>query len=591
MAPARAGGWTPPRPRHGTSASRRGRSPAGGTIWRPPTRPRRPGRPRPAASPSAPDSRGRDRHGRTVDRREQAELDARRIALRGRRDRAGRGVGQSSGRGTSPNCFAITTEIRWIPSAVRTSTRYWPASHGASTEASSTSGIANQQWRAGRAPGRRSGLRRSIRARCSVEPPEPHGPRLDTGRDRDAERRDVGATPWSRRPRRRRTDRSRSASRARDSGGAVGAPGIARDPCRTRRTAVTPHASCGERRSSTAVQSGPACGRSRRSGRASGSATVPRRRPRPGRRPVPASSGPIPMAWRWRATIATATTTAPITAGSTLRRRRSSLMGSNSTLTHLSWHGFRISAPGAPRQPLGSRSTWPPGPVRPRTISVMGSSVGQQYLLLADISGYTSFVVGVEEAHGVDFSDGIPPGYELLGALLDCGHVGRQARVQRSPSSKAMPSSRWRRPTPSTATATRSSTSSRPSIEPFTMRRTEAQPKEDHICAACCGRRQPRPQDGRPPRPGRPPDGRDAQRAARPCRERRAPSPEERHPGADRTAAVPVHLRCGGRTASASRTSASSTASRMRTSGRSRVAIVDLGGRADRSRIVSRRAG
>ena len=49
----------------------------------------------------------------------------------------------------------------------------------------------------------------------------------------------------------------------------------------------------------------------------------------------------------------------------------------------------------------------------------MGSSVGQEYLLLADISGYTSFVVGVEDAHGVDFSDGIPPGYELLGALLD----------------------------------------------------------------------------------------------------------------------------------------------------------------------------
>src|SRR4051794_38825583 len=49
----------------------------------------------------------------------------------------------------------------------------------------------------------------------------------------------------------------------------------------------------------------------------------------------------------------------------------------------------------------------------------MSASVGERYLLLADISGYTSFVVGVEEAHGVDFSDGIPPGYELLGALLD----------------------------------------------------------------------------------------------------------------------------------------------------------------------------
>lgn len=44
---------------------------------------------------------------------------------------------------------------------------------------------------------------------------------------------------------------------------------------------------------------------------------------------------------------------------------------------------------------------------------------GQRYLLLADISGYTAFLNGVEQAHGVDFSSGIPAGYEVLGALLD----------------------------------------------------------------------------------------------------------------------------------------------------------------------------
>ena len=44
---------------------------------------------------------------------------------------------------------------------------------------------------------------------------------------------------------------------------------------------------------------------------------------------------------------------------------------------------------------------------------------GQRYLLLADISGYTSFLNGVERAHGVDFSNGLPAGYEVLGALLD----------------------------------------------------------------------------------------------------------------------------------------------------------------------------
>jgi hypothetical protein len=43
---------------------------------------------------------------------------------------------------------------------------------------------------------------------------------------------------------------------------------------------------------------------------------------------------------------------------------------------------------------------------------------GERYLLLADISGYTGFMAGVEEAHGVDFSGGIPAGYSVLGDLL-----------------------------------------------------------------------------------------------------------------------------------------------------------------------------
>jgi class 3 adenylate cyclase len=41
------------------------------------------------------------------------------------------------------------------------------------------------------------------------------------------------------------------------------------------------------------------------------------------------------------------------------------------------------------------------------------------YLLLADISGYTGFMSTVGDAHGVDFSEGIPPGFELMGELLD----------------------------------------------------------------------------------------------------------------------------------------------------------------------------
>ena len=43
----------------------------------------------------------------------------------------------------------------------------------------------------------------------------------------------------------------------------------------------------------------------------------------------------------------------------------------------------------------------------------------QRYLLLADISGYTSFLNGVERAHVVDLSGEMPAGYEILGELLD----------------------------------------------------------------------------------------------------------------------------------------------------------------------------
>ena len=44
---------------------------------------------------------------------------------------------------------------------------------------------------------------------------------------------------------------------------------------------------------------------------------------------------------------------------------------------------------------------------------------GEWYLLLADISGYTGFMAGVELEHGIDFGAGIPAAYSVLGALLD----------------------------------------------------------------------------------------------------------------------------------------------------------------------------
>ncbi len=47
------------------------------------------------------------------------------------------------------------------------------------------------------------------------------------------------------------------------------------------------------------------------------------------------------------------------------------------------------------------------------------ASASEQYFLLADLSGYTRFLASVERAHGVDFSLGVPAGYEILAALLD----------------------------------------------------------------------------------------------------------------------------------------------------------------------------
>lgn len=54
------------------------------------------------------------------------------------------------------------------------------------------------------------------------------------------------------------------------------------------------------------------------------------------------------------------------------------------------------------------------------------SAAGDRYLLLADISGYTAFMASVEQAHGVDFSGGIPAGFAVLGELLDAVIEGVQ---------------------------------------------------------------------------------------------------------------------------------------------------------------------
>ena len=57
-------------------------------------------------------------------------------------------------------------------------------------------------------------------------------------------------------------------------------------------------------------------------------------------------------------------------------------------------------------------------------------AAGERYLLIADISGFTGFMASVEEAHGVDFSGGIPTAYSLLGALLDSVATGVEPDFQ-----------------------------------------------------------------------------------------------------------------------------------------------------------------
>ena len=47
------------------------------------------------------------------------------------------------------------------------------------------------------------------------------------------------------------------------------------------------------------------------------------------------------------------------------------------------------------------------------------ADAGDRYFLLADISGYTGFLGLVAEQHGEDFSNGLPAGYKVLGALID----------------------------------------------------------------------------------------------------------------------------------------------------------------------------
>lgn len=109
---------------------------------------------------------------------------------------------------------------------------------------------------------------------------------------------------------------------------------------------------------------------------------------------------------------------------------------------------------------------------------------GQRYLLLADISGYTAFMTGVEQEHGLDFSAGIPAAYPILAALLDSIIRGIEpdftlVKLEGDAVFAAAPATRLDgqgdRVVDEIGTMYRA----------FVDSRTRAIPSSDHVCTAC----------------------------------------------------------------------------------------------------------
>jgi len=109
---------------------------------------------------------------------------------------------------------------------------------------------------------------------------------------------------------------------------------------------------------------------------------------------------------------------------------------------------------------------------------------GERYLLLADISGYTGFMAGVEQEHGVDFSAGIPAAYSVLGALLNAVIEGLEpdfavVKLEGDAVFAAAPVARL------DGQGERVLDRLAITYRAFTDSRTEALPANDHICTAC----------------------------------------------------------------------------------------------------------
>ena len=112
------------------------------------------------------------------------------------------------------------------------------------------------------------------------------------------------------------------------------------------------------------------------------------------------------------------------------------------------------------------------------------SPAGERYLLLADITGYTSFMTGVERDHGVDFSEGIPAAYGVLAGLLGAVSEGLEpdfavVKLEGDAVFAAAPAAgldgRGGQVLDGLATMYRA----------FVDSRTRAIPSNDHVCNAC----------------------------------------------------------------------------------------------------------
>ncbi|MGH2407942.1 MAG: DUF2652 domain-containing protein [Candidatus Limnocylindrales bacterium] len=109
---------------------------------------------------------------------------------------------------------------------------------------------------------------------------------------------------------------------------------------------------------------------------------------------------------------------------------------------------------------------------------------GERYLLLADISGYTGFMAGVEQEHGADFSAGIPAAYAVLGALLGSVIEGAEpdfalVKLEGDAVFAAAPAASL------DGKGDRVLERLGVIYQAFTDARTRAIPSSDHVCTAC----------------------------------------------------------------------------------------------------------